>query len=231
LILVPEGQMNAMGEQSFKEILDKEKVSTNTKLNEIVSRIGKRIADASGKDFAWEFKVFEDDEMINAFCLPGGKVGVYTGMIKVAQNEAALAAVIGHEVAHATLRHGNERVSQAVALEAGLSIASLSFENAKHRQIIMAGLGLGAQVGVLLPYSRRHETEADTVGLRYMAKAGYDPREAPRLWERMAQLGGNGPEFLSTHPNPSRRAKELEAQLEEVQELYESSSKQPSRSF
>ncbi len=230
-ILVPDAQMNLMGEQSYQEIMKKEKLSKDKQKTEAIVRIGKRIAAASGQKFDWEFKLIDNDKTVNAFCLPGGKIAVYTGILPVAKTEAGLAAVMGHEVAHATLRHGAERVSQSIAAQAGLSVAALSFGNAKHRELILAGLGLGTQVGVLLPFSRKHESEADEVGLKYMAKAGYEPAEAVELWKRMAEGGGSMPEILSTHPDPLRRSKDLKNQIPKVAALYAASEKQPSRNF
>jgi predicted Zn-dependent protease len=221
--------MNILGAQSYEEVLKKEKISKDPKLNEMVNRIGKRIAKASGADFAWEFKVIDNAETVNAFCLPGGKVAVYTGILPIAKNEAALAAVMGHEVAHATLKHGAERMSQQLATQAGLAAASLSLKNSAQRDLILGGIGLGAQFGVLLPYSRKHETEADIVGLKYLAKAGYDPKESVGLWERMAKTGGKVPEIISTHPDPARRARDLEAEIPKVMALYDKSEKQPSK--
>jgi metalloendopeptidase OMA1, mitochondrial len=228
-IIVPDSQMNSMGMKSYREILKTEKILKNTRLNKIVSRIGSRIAKASGAKFKWEFNVIKNDKMVNAFCLPGGKVAVYTGIIKVAKNEAGLAAIMGHEVAHATLKHGSERVSQAMAAQLGLSLATLSFENTAHRDLIVAALGIGTKFGILMPFSRKHETEADVVGLRYMAKAGYAPSEAVFLWQRMAALGGKMPEIISTHPAPLKRSELLRSKLPSVMKIYNKSSKQPSR--
>jgi len=229
LRFLPDGQMNALGENAFKDILSKEKISSDPKLNEMVTRIGRRIADASGAKFKWEFKVIDNPKMVNAFCLPGGKVAVYTGILPVAQNEAALAAIMGHEVAHATARHGAERMSQAIAMQTGMVAADVALRDSKSRLPILAALGLGAQFGALLPYSRLHETEADTIGLKYMAKAGYDPAEAPELWVRMGKKsGGAPPEFMSTHPNPVNRTKALRDEIPKVMGYYNASQKQPS---
>ena len=136
---------------------------------------------------------------------------------------------MGHEVAHAVLRHGAERMSQALVMQLGLTAAQVSMRNSKQKGVIMAALGLGAQFGVMMPFSRSHESEADKIGLRYMAKAGYDPAEAPKLWQRMAAKGGGVPEILSTHPDPIKRAKKLEQQIPSVMGFYNSSRKQPSR--
>lgn len=226
LVIVPESQMNSMGEQAYDEMLKTEKKSKDLQLVARVTEIGKRIAAASGKSFKWEFTLFEN-EQVNAFCLPGGKVGIFTGILATAQTNAGLAAVLGHEVAHAVAHHGAERVSQGLLVAGVLIGADQAMKDSKYRQIVLAGLGLGANVGVVLPYSRWQESEADTIGLQYMAKAGYDPKEAVGIWERMAKLGGSPPEIVSTHPDPKRRARELEAQLAKVQPLFEQSDKVP----
>lgn len=228
--LIPDSQMNAMGVEAFKEVLAKEKISSNPTLIEMVTRIGKRIANASGENFSWEFKVIENAKTVNAFCLPGGKVAVYTGILPVAKNEAALAAVMGHEVAHAVARHGAERMTQQLALTGGLMVLDTTLlKDNKYRALIIGALGVGANFGVMLPYSRVHEAEADRIGLMYMAKAGYDPREAPELWLRMAKLGGAAPpEFMSTHPDPVKRSEALRSRIAEVMPQYEQSAKQPS---
>lgn len=224
LIAVSEGQMNQMGEDAWKDINTKEKLSSNSAQSNLVTDIGRRIASASGKKYNWEFKLF-DSKDINAFCLPGGKVGVYSGILPVAKNNAALAAIMGHEVAHAVARHGAERVTQQLLVAGVLITVDKAMQDSSRKQMIMAGLGLGAQFGVILPYSRFHEEEADSIGLRYMAEAGYDPREAPGLWVRMSQLGGQPPEFLSTHPHPKTRINNLEKQMGKALELWEKSAK------
>jgi len=230
-IIMPDSQMHALGLEAFQEIVAREPLSKNQRLIREVEEIGKRIAAASGQNYPWEFRVFDNDELINAFCLPGGKVGVYTGMIKVAENTAGLAAVIGHEVAHATLRHGAERMSQTLASQVGLTLAGISLGDARYRGAILAALGIGVQVGIALPYSRLHEQEADEVGLKYMARAGYDPREAVALWERMQELsaGAAAPEFLSTHPNPASRVDYLRKRLSQVMPSYEAADTQVTR--
>jgi predicted Zn-dependent protease len=187
---------------------------------ELVQRVGRRIAKASGKDYQWEFKLLRADDTPNAFCLPGGKVAVYSGILPITQNEDGLAAVIGHEVAHATERHGGKRMTQNTLLQVALTAvgAGVSYSNMspEAQQGVLAAFGLGAQVGLLLPYSRDQETEADEVGIRYAIRAGYDPYEAPRLWQRMAALGSSGPEFLSTHPDPQWRSSNLEARIPQI---------------
>lgn len=220
LLMISEQQELSMGLTSFKEILGKEKLNTDPLINERVQRIGRRIAAATGRsDYQWEFKVIDNDKTANAFCLPGGKVAVYTGLLPVAQDDAGLAAVIAHEVAHAIARHGGERLSQEMMV-AGLTAATVMAVSDPPRRDLYAGLlGAGAAVGFLLPYSRLHEAEADRMGLIYMAKAGYDPRAALALWQRMAaQSKGKGkpPEFLSTHPADETRIEAIERWLPEA---------------
>ncbi len=230
LNFIPDEQMQSMGAQAFQEFQKTEKESRNAQLKEVVERVGRRIANASGADFEWEFEVFDNPKTVNAFCLPGGKIGVYTGLLPIAKNEAGLAAILGHEVAHATARHAAERMSQGLILQAGLTATDISLANSRYRGGILAALGVGAQFGVLLPYSRMHESEADRIGLEYMARAGYDPREAAALWDRMAAQGSaHPPEFLATHPNPSKRADEIRNSLGGVLILYEQSQKQPAQ--
>lgn len=230
LILMPEGQMAAMGEQSYLELRKKEKVSADKALTEKIVKIGKDIAKASGADFKWEFTLFES-ENVNAFCLPGGKIGVYTGILPIAKTNAGLAAVLGHEVAHATARHGNERVSQQLLVSGSLMALNVAMKDEKKRNVLMAAIGLGAQFGVLLPYSRKQESEADLIGLNFMAKAGYDPTEASKLWERMAKLGKSPPEWLSTHPNSLSRAETLRKKAPDVAGIFERSAKKPTQNL
>lgn len=220
LQMISEQQERRMGLTSFKEILAKEALSEDAEVNERVQRIGRRIAAATGRaDYQWEFRVIEDDKQVNAFCLPGGKVAVYTGMLPVAQDDAGLAAVIAHEVAHAIARHGGERLSQEI-LVAGLTAATVvATRDAKKRDLYAGLLGAGAAVGFLLPYSRLHESEADRMGLIYMARAGYDPRAAVGLWERMAKAGqgkSKPPEFLSSHPADETRVRNIQRWLPEA---------------
>lgn len=224
LQIVSEQQERRMGLASFKEILAKEKLSRDPVLNERIRRIGMRIAAATGRtDYEWEFRVIDDDKTLNAFCLPGGKVAVYTGLLPVAQDDAGIAAVIGHEVAHAIARHGGERLSQEI-LVAGATVATvMATQDARKRELYAGLLGAGAAVGFLLPYSRLHESEADRMGLIYMAKAGYDPRAAIGLWQRMAAEGKDRerpPEFFSTHPADDTRIANLRRWLPEAQGYY-----------
>ncbi|MFZ9520458.1 MAG: M48 family metallopeptidase [Silvanigrellaceae bacterium] len=228
LQLLPEGQMNAMGIQAYKEMKSKTPPSQKPEHKAMVERIGRLIAQASGKNYAWEFEVFDEKKTVNAFCLPGGKIAFYTGIFPVAANEAGIAAIMGHEVAHAVAGHGNERISQTLIVQLGLSAADVTLADSRFKKAIFAGLALGAQFGILLPYSRAHESEADLIGLRYMAEAGFDPAEAPLLWDRMGKSGaGRVPEFMSTHPDPANRAAKLRAAIPSVLEAYGRSSKQP----
>ena len=228
LVLIPEGTEVKMGFDSYQQILSKSKVSTDQRLNEQVTRVGRRIAAATERnDYQWEFKVLEDPQ-VNAFCLPGGKVAVYTGMFPMARDDAGLAAVLGHEVAHAIARHGGERMSQQLAVE-GLTAATaqtlLSGNDPRVTQLVGAALGAGATVGLLLPWSRAQESEADHLGLIYMAKAGYHPNAARDLWKRMAEGAGGASasslqQFLSTHPQPATRVTQIEGWIPEALQYY-----------
>lgn len=215
-----------LGEQAYQQVLSQNKLSTRKDWNGVLQRVGNRISRAANKpDFKWEFKLIESPEK-NAFCLPGGKVAVYTGIIPILKNEAGMAAVIGHEVAHATLRHGGQRLTANLGSQLGVLVLGqiLSGKDNGNRQLVLAALGLGAQIGVILPFSRSNEAEADEIGLRYMARAGYDPKEAPLLWERFeASENGGPPVFLSTHPSSKSRQEELKKQIPEVLPIYEKS--------
>jgi predicted Zn-dependent protease len=225
IMLLPEGSELAMGIDAYREVLKKSRVSTDAAANAHVKRVGQRIAEATGRaDYQWEFTVIEDKQ-VNAFCLPGGKVAVYTGILPIARDEAGLAAVLGHEVAHAIARHGGERLSQTMLVQTGLAAtqAALARNDPGTVQNVTALLGAGASVGLLLPWGRNQESEADHLGLIYMAKAGYDPRAARDLWSRMdaASRGASRPpEFLSTHPLPATRIRQIEAWLPEALGYY-----------
>ena len=225
LVLVPEGTEVQMGLESYQQILGKSKVSTDARLNEQVTRVGRRIAEATGRsDYQWEFKVIEDPQ-VNAFCLPGGKVAVYTGILPVTRDDAGLAAVLGHEVAHAVARHGGERLSQQMAAQ-GLTLAAtqalLGGRDPAIGQLVGAALGAGVSVGVLMPFSRAQESEADHLGLIYMAEAGYHPTAARDLWVRMgeASKGRQQIELLSTHPLPATRITQIEGWIPEALKHY-----------
>jgi len=226
---MPESAEMSLGEEAYSQIKNKERQSGNTRWTAILQRVGNRIAAAANKpDYKWEFRLFESAEK-NAFCLPGGKVAFYTGIFPELKNEAGLAVVMGHEVAHATERHGGQRMSTALGVGvglAGLSAALGSSDNNQTKQLILAALGVGATVGVLLPFSRSNESEADQVGLKFMAKAGYDPREGSRFWQRFgAATGSQTPVFLSTHPSSQSRQSALEGEASRVLGLYERSAK------
>lgn len=228
LILVPESQEMALGVQSFDEILKKSKLSGDAAATAMLERVGKRIAAVSGRpDYAWEFKLLDDPKTVNAFCLPGGKVAFYTGILPITQSEAGIAVVMGHEVGHALAKHGAERMSQQILLSVGeVSLAlALQKKPAETRALYGAAYGVGAGVGVILPFGRFQESEADHIGLLLMAKAGYDPREAVNFWKRMqAKSGGKAPpEFLSTHPADEKRIKQIEDWMPEALKYYEES--------
>jgi predicted Zn-dependent protease len=228
LMLVSPAQEAQMGLSSFDQIKKAEKISTDAALNARIQRIGRRIAASVGRDIPnaqWEFVVF-DSPTVNAFALPGGKVGVYTGLIKLAASDDEIAIVMGHEVAHVTSRHGAERVSQNYAI-AGVGMAAAIGMEVKNvdpakRNAALAAYGLGSQVAVALPFSRLHETEADSVGLRFAAGAGYDPRAGATFWKKMAAQGGaKPPEFLSTHPSDANRIANLQKLAVQYMPLYE----------
>jgi predicted Zn-dependent protease len=225
LMLVSESQEAALGEEAYRQILRGSSVLPegaavkDSEANRIVRRVGERIARASNRpDYRWEFKIVNDPETVNAFCVPGGKVAVYTGIFPVARDEAGLAVILGHEVAHALERHAGERMSQAQLLGAGLAVAGASGLNPQ----LLQALGLGANVGLILPFGRSQESEADHVGLILMAKAGYDPRVALEVWERMGKKEkGAPPEFLSTHPGYETRVQQLTAWMPEALRHYQ----------
>ncbi|MBI4242431.1 MAG: M48 family metallopeptidase [Candidatus Rokubacteria bacterium] len=229
LMLLPEFEEMRMGLQAYQEILSKSKVSHDPGLNDLVTRVGTRIARATGRlDYRWEFTVIEDSKQVNAFALPGGKVAVYTGILPVTRDEAGLATVMGHEVAHATARHGGERVSQGLLVQVGLAAtqAAMATRDPRTVQQVTGLLGAGAAVGVILPFSRAQESEADHLGLIYMAKAGYDPRAAVSFWQRMEQAAQgrrSPPEFLSTHPSHGARIRQIEQWIPEAMQYYQGS--------
>jgi metalloendopeptidase OMA1, mitochondrial len=229
LIALSQSQETQMGLQAYSEVLKKSHVSTDPALNAQVDRVGRRIAAATGRaDYQWEFKVIEDKQ-VNAFCLPGGKVAVYTGILPVTRDDAGLAAVLGHEAAHATARHGAERMTQALgaqlvlaAAQIGLGVMSSQDPQTAQRMVALLGAPV-AQVG-LLAWGRTQESEADRVGLIYMAKAGYEPRAARDLWVRMAEASQGRqrpPEFLSTHPSEATRIRQIEGWIPEAMKYYQ----------
>jgi len=235
LLMTSVGEEMEMGAQAYTQVKSdpKMKLSQDPREVEPVKRVAARIVEAAkrskyaemAKQFQWEVTVIKDDKMANAFALPGGKMAVYSGIFPVAKTEAGLAAVMGHEVVHALARHGAERMSQEQLTNAAVQAAGAAAGAAGGglvSQGTMAALGAGAQVGVLLPFSRQHESEADYIGILLAADAGYDPRESIALWERMERMsGGGGPaEFLSTHPSHGTRIEDLKKAMPEALTIY-----------
>ncbi|MFO0903556.1 MAG: M48 family metallopeptidase [Pirellulales bacterium] len=224
MLLLPEDQEVSLGATAYQETVAKEKLSTNAQYNEMVQRVGQRIAAVSDrKDYQWEFKVIASPQQ-NAFCLPGGKVAIHEGIMPICESEAGLAVVMSHEIAHALARHGGERISQGYAVEAArqaMAYATRTQEQ-QRQEMIMKAYGAASEYGVILPYSRKHEAEADHIGLMLLSKAGYDPAEAPRFWQRFAaaNTGEKPMEFFSTHPSDANRAAALMGLLPEAQKLY-----------
>ena len=221
-------QETALGLQSYHQVLAQAQAIDSGENFEMVRRVATKLAaatGAAGHDFDWQESLIQDKQA-NAFCLPGGKIVVYTGILPIAENEAGLATVLGHEMAHATSRHGAQRVlQQNLAQTAMTGIAvSLSDMDYNKQRAVMGALGAGAQFGVLMPFGREHESEADHVELIYMARAGYDPHESLRFWQRMEQNGSaQPPEFLSTHPSHGRRIEQLQAWMPEAEKEYQRS--------
>ena len=230
ITLFSSGELGKMGAASFEQLKEKEKIYQDSATNQYVRCISNDIIEQlPGKPKAsdWEVVVF-DSEQVNAFALPGKKIGVYTGILKVAQSPAQLAAIIGHEVAHVIEQHSNERMSSGQLAQIGLQAAdaALASQNVQSRNAWMAGLGLGLQYGVLMPYGRTHESEADIVGQKLMAKAGYDPQAAVQLWRNMAKVSKSAPpEFLSTHPSSETRIRQLTNNLPNVSSDYQQGTK------
>jgi len=233
--VVPDSMMNSMSFQSYGEFLSKHKLSTNAEQAEMVKRVGGRIQKAVEQyceknyiqdqlaNYKWEFNLVEDPN-VNAWCMPGGKVVVYTGLLPIAQGEAGLAVVMGHEIAHAFAKHGAERMTQGLLVQMGGIALSTALKDKPEqtKDLFMQSYGIGTQVGVLLPYSRVHEKEADHLGLVFMAMAGYNPEEAVSFWQRMAAAnkGPRPPEILSTHPADETRINNIKDLLPEAKEYY-----------
>lgn len=227
LLLYSEEQMVGLGTQAYLEMTDpkKVKVSTDARLTEPLERVGRAISTAADKpDYKWEVKLIDDPKTANAWALPGGKIAFYSGIYPIVDDEAGMAIVMGHEVMHALLQHSNERMSQKVAVAAAATAAAIGTRNMKsgERAAVLGALGVGAAVGYVLPYSRKHESEADEQGLYLAARAGYDPEAAIKVWERMDKLsaGQRPPEFLSTHPEPARRIENMRKWMPKAKELY-----------
>ncbi len=225
LLIFSEEQMAEMGRASFQTLREQIPESRQTSQNRLVKCVANAIVevvDDPGAPDSWEVVVFEERSP-NAFALPGGKIGVHTGLLQVARNQHQLAAVLGHEVAHVLAQHGNERVSQAYATQSALELAqAASGEPSPMQEQLFGLLGAGAQYGIILPFSRAHESEADLLGLDLMARAGFDPRESIRLWENMAALGGERPpEWASTHPGHETRIRQLGERVPAALELQQ----------
>lgn len=235
LSLIPSESILSMSFQSYREYLSKHTIITDNEDARMVKRVGQRIQHAVEQYFSehnmtnrlqgykWEFNLIAD-KSINAWCMPGGKVAVYTGILPIAKDETGIAVVMGHEISHAVAKHGDERMSQGLITQMGgmLLADALSTKPKETTNLFMTAYGLGTQVGVLLPYGRVHESEADRLGLIFMAMAGYDPREATAFWQRMAKAkqGASPPEFLSTHPADATRIRNIEQLIPEAMTYY-----------
>jgi predicted Zn-dependent protease len=230
--LVPDGMMNSLGASTYQETLAAVSVIPKSDGDaEKLRSVGKKIAKVADQpEFAWQFSLINDPQ-VNAWCLPGGYIGFYSGILPVLQNEAGMAFVMGHEVGHAVAHHGAERMTQNLAVSGGLGVLDLFLSNKsklseEQRGLVLGALGMGANVGVLLPFSRTHESEADVIGAMYMASSGYPPGESIKLWDRMESAGGaRGPAFLSTHPTPEKRKENLREWLPQAKKRYDRSSK------
>jgi predicted Zn-dependent protease len=235
LSLISNAEIIPMATQQYREVIAKGPLSTDQQQTAMVRSVGVKIQKAVEKfmaekgmsselqGFAWEFNLIEDSKTVNAWCMPGGKVAFYSGILPICQNESGVAVVMGHEVAHAIANHGRERMSQGLAQQMGMSTlgAAMGQNPGLTSQIFMQAVGVGSQVG-MLKFSRTHESEADKIGLIFMAIAGYDPREAPKFWERMSagSKGGAPPEWLSTHPSDETRIADLNKAMPEALKYY-----------
>lgn len=240
MTLLPGDEIRAMSLQQYQQVLKTNQVETNTAQSKQLKEVGEDIAQAveqflrnKGRiarldEFEWSFNLIQNDQA-NAFAMPGGKVVFYTGIMPLCKNEAGIATVMGHEIAHVIARHGNERMSQGLVQQVGgLALSVAVQEKPQETQaLFMGAYGIASQVGVMLPYSRLHESEADHLGLIFMAMAGYDPRKAPEFWQRMQRLSGQQPpEFLSTHPSHDTRIAQLQKWMDEALAYYQPSQKQ-----
>lgn len=224
--LVPDGIMATVGKSAYTTQLSGVQVLRGGQDNTTLRTVGASIArQANQPKFEWEYALI-DDPSINAWCLPGGKIGFYTGILPVLKNEAGMAFVMGHEVGHAVARHGAERMTQQLTLIGGLAGLEIFMGSQKkltpaQQAAILGAVGLGAEVGVILPFSRAHESEADVMGMMYMAGAGYPPEESIRVWDRMGAAAGSGPPvFLSTHPSPQQRKRNLTEWMDNAKKRY-----------
>ncbi len=233
--LISSSQLIALSNTNYRQVLEESKLSQNSVQVQAVKDVGEKVAQATEKflrevgmdndikNYEWEFNLIDDDEVENAFCMPGGKIAVYSGILELTQDDDGLATVIAHEIAHAVANHGGERISQMLLVELGGATLqeALSDNPGKTSQIWMMAYGLGANLGIILPYSRTQELEADRIGLILMAKAGYDPRAVIPFWERMNENAKSRPlEFLSTHPAPERRIEDIRKAIPEALDYY-----------
>jgi predicted Zn-dependent protease len=221
-IMMPDNQINQMGLQAFDTLKSDKKISYNTQYNQATSCIAQALTQEVGGG-NWEVIVFEDNTP-NAFALPGNKIGVYSGMLQLVQNQEQLAAVIGHEIGHVIAKHSNERASQEMAVKQGMNVlGAMTMPTSALGQLGFGLLGLGAEYGVLKPYGRTQESEADMIGVDLMAKAGFDPRHSIGLWQRMEQAtqGKSNVEFLSTHPSHATRIQDLEQHMPQAMGLFQ----------
>ncbi|ASK33927.1 M48 family metallopeptidase [Alloalcanivorax mobilis] len=221
-LLLPESEMDQMGVTAYAQMKEEQPTVSGTSQSRYVQCVADAITAVVDDGQTWEVTVFKDDTA-NAFALPGGKIGVHTGLLKVAKNQDQLAAVLGHEVGHVIAHHSNERMSLQYATQTGAQLlAALAGSESGEKSTLFALLGVGTQYGIALPFSRKHESEADVIGLQLMAEAGFNPEQSVALWRNMAQANGNSPpEFLSTHPSNESRIKGLEANMPKAQGLYQ----------
>lgn len=229
LNILPASQMDAMGVQSFTDLKSKTPIEKDAAINNYVKCVANGITSALPEKRDWEVVVFKDDSA-NAFALPGGKIGVHTGLLKVATNQDQLAAVIGHEVGHVLANHGNERVSEQLLTQGGLTVLGgiMSQKGGQKYDLLVTALGVGTQYGILLPHSRTQESEADVIGLDLMAKAGFNPAQSVNLWQNMEKAGGGQPpEFLSTHPSHGTRIANLQKNIPEAEGFYKAAGRHP----
>lgn len=235
LSLVSNSEIIPMANQQYVEVIKKGPLSTNQEQTQMVKRVGARIQKAVEQymndkgmsselsGFAWEFNLIDDPKTVNAWCMPGGKVAFYTGIMPICKDETGIAVVMGHEVAHAIANHGRERMSQQMIAQYGLgTLGTLMGQNpGAGKELLMQAIGAGTNIG-MLKFSREHESEADHIGLIFMSMAGYDPNAAPKFWERMVEGSGGQepPEFMSTHPSHSTRIKDLQGWIPEAMQYY-----------
>jgi len=233
-VAIPASQIIALSAESYSQVLAEAKLSSNSNYVNMVRKVGQRLTlavetymkqnnlQSAIEGYDWQYNVLVSKEL-NAWCMPGGQIAFYEGIMPVCQDENGVAVVMGHEIAHAVAQHGNERLSQQLAIQMGGIALSEAIKTQKQqtKDLAMMAFGVGVQLGVMLPYSRTHESEADQLGLYFMAMAGYNPQTAPSFWERMAEKSGpRPPEFLSTHPDPSNRINDLEQHMPKAMEYY-----------